>query len=126
MQALSKEMTTKISGGGSYEELTDLKSSFVGSMKLNAVFNGTAQIGAYAGPINGTNPDVLMDEYYRGTFTISKKMEIGFLFNKKIPDEEDWLPCWLGGWNDMNNSDKRSFPVDVDRVFNCMCFSMTK
>jgi hypothetical protein len=116
VQALNKEMTTKVSGTGSYEDIQS-STSFTGSMELNAVFNGTGQIGAYLGPLNGENPDALMDEYYRGTFTISKKMQIGFKSTLR-QEEDEWLPCCSGGWDDMNFNDKKSFPVDVNRVFN--------
>jgi hypothetical protein len=126
VQALNKEMTTEFSGDGSYEETTQTSSgTFDGSMKINASFNGTGQIGAYVGPLNGKNPDVLVDEYYRGTFTISKMMGIG-LKSSLSQEEDEWLPCCSGGWDDMNFNDKKSFPVDVSRVFNCTCFSMTK
>ena len=122
VQALNKEMTTKISSGASYEDLTQQSyGSFASSMKLNAVFNGTAQIGAYVGTVSGNNNDVLLDEYYRGTFTISKKMEIA-LKSSLLQEEDEWLPCCSGGWDNMNYNDKKSFPVDVNRVFNCTCF----
>jgi hypothetical protein len=128
VQALNKEMTTKVSGEGSYEELTRTQTSvsFGASMDLNAVFNGTAQIGAYVGPLNGTNPDVLMDEYYRGTFTISKKMKIGLKSSLLQEEDDEWLPCCSGGWDNMNYNDKKSFPVDVNRVFNCTCLMPLK
>ncbi|MFZ2470501.1 MAG: hypothetical protein WAW52_01035 [Methanothrix sp.] len=124
-QALNKEMTTKVSGGGTYDQEGETKSSasFAGSMKLNAVFNGTGQIGAYLGPLNGKDPEALMDEFYRGTFTISKKMVIG-IKSSLTQNEDEWLPCCSGGWNNMNYKDKESFPVDANRVFNCTCFSI--
>ncbi|MFA6373182.1 MAG: hypothetical protein WCW68_11190 [Methanothrix sp.] len=127
LQALNKEMTTKISGKGSYDELNDPDSSksFTCSMKLNAIFNGTGRIGAYTGPLNRQNPDDLVDEYYRGTFTISNKMQIGFKLTLRQANE-DWLPCWSGGWDDMNYKDKKSFPLDADRIFNCMCTSISR
>ncbi len=121
VQALNKEMTTKISSGASYEDLTQQSyGSFASSMKLNAVFNGTGQIGAYVGTVRGNNTDVLLDEYYRGTFTISKNMEIA-LKSSLLQEEDEWLPCCSGGWINMNYIDKKSFPVDVNRVFNCTC-----
>jgi hypothetical protein len=122
VQVLNKEVATKISSEASYESLTSQSyGSFASSMKLNAVFNGTGQIGAYVGTLNGDNPDVLVDEYYRGTFTISKKMNIG-LKTSLTQNEDEWLPCCSGGWINMNYIDKKSFPVDVNRVFNCTCF----
>jgi hypothetical protein len=125
VQALNKEMKTTASGNGAYED-TSSSTSFAGNMDLNVVFNGTGQIGAYVGPINRKNHDIstdryyLVDEYYHGAYTISNKMKIGFK-SKIQRKNEDWLPCWMGGWNDINYKDKESFPVDVDRVFNCMC-----
>ena len=122
VQALNKQMTTKSSSGESYQNLAGSSAgSFSSSMKLNAVFNGTGQIGAYVGTINGDNPDVLVDEYYRGTFTISKKMEIA-LKSSLLQEEDEWLPCCSGGWINMDYINKKSFPVDVNRVFNCTCF----
>jgi hypothetical protein len=121
VQVLNKEMTTKISSGASYQDLTqESYGSFVSSMKLNAVFNGTGQIGAYVGTLRGDNPDILLDEYYRGSFTINKMMEIG-LKSSLLQEEDEWLPCCSGGWINMNYIDKKSFPVDVNRVFNCTC-----
>jgi hypothetical protein len=124
VQSLNKEMTTKVSGTGSYEKLTNPKSSasFGADMDLNAIFNGTGNIGMYVGTLKGKNPDALVDEYYRGTFTISKKMEIVFK-SRLLQEEEYWLPCCSGGWDALNYKDKESFPVDADRVFNCTCFS---
>lgn len=128
VQALNKEMKTIASGTGAYEDATS-STSFAGSMDLNVVFNGTGQIGAYVGPLNEKHPDILtdryylVDDYYRGAFTISNKMKIGYKATvSKVEDE--WLPCCWGGWASMNIKDKESFPVDVNRVFNCTCFSV--
>jgi hypothetical protein len=128
VQALNKEMKTTASGAGAYENVSS-STSFAGNMDLNVVFNGTGQIGAYVGPLNGKSHDILtdryylVDEYYRGAYTISNKMKIGY---KAIlrQEEAEWLPCCYGGWAGMNYDDKRSFPVDVNRVFNCTCSSM--
>jgi len=122
LQAFNKEMTTMISSAAAYEDLTRQSSgSFASSMKLNAVFNGTGKIGAYIGTLSGDHPDVLVDEYYRGTFTISKKMKIGFKATSNVEEEYEWLPCCSGGWSSINYNDKKSFPVDVNSVFNCTC-----
>jgi len=126
VQAMVKEMKATVSGTGSYEEIQS-STSFGSSMELNAVFNGTGRIGAYVGPINGKNPDVLMDryylvdEYYRGAFTISNKMKIGFKATLKQEEEDGWLPCCSGGWGRLNFDDKKSYPVDANSVFNCTC-----
>jgi hypothetical protein len=130
LQALNKEMKTTASGTGNYEDLSS-STTFAGNMDLNVVFNGTGQIAAYVGPLNGNNHDILadryylVDEYYRGAFTISNKMKIGYKATLK-QEEDEWLPCCSGGWKSMNYDDKRSFPVDVNRVFNCTCFSVSK
>lgn len=128
VQALNKEMKTTASGTGTYEDVTS-STSFAGSMDLNVVFNGTGQIGAYVGPLNEKNPDVLtdryylVDDYYRGAFTISNKMKIGYKATLK-QEEDEWQPCCWGGFASMNIKDKESFPVDVDRVFNCTCLQI--
>jgi hypothetical protein len=130
VQALNKEMKTTASGTGSYEDAVS-STSFTSSMDLNVVFNGTGQIGAYVGPLNAENPDVLIDryylvdDYYRGAFTISNKMKIGFKATLR-QEEDEWLPCCSGGWGSLNYIEKESFPVDVNRVFNCTCSPMPK
>lgn len=130
VQALNKEMKTTASGKGSYEDI-ESSTSVASSMDLNVVFNGTGQIGAYVGPLNGKNPDVLMDryylvdEYYRGAFTISNKMKIGFKATLR-QKEDEWFPCCSGGWGSLNYKEKESFPVDVNRVFNCTCLMPLK
>jgi hypothetical protein len=130
LQALNKEMKTTASGTGAYED-TSSSTSFTGNMDLNVVFNGTGQIGAYVGPLNGKNHDVLadryylVDEFYRGSYTISNKMKIGYKATLR-QEEAEWLPCCYGGWASMNYDDKRSFSVDVNKVFNCTCSSMPK
>jgi len=127
LQALNKEIKTTASGKGSYEEI-ETSTSFAGSMDLNVVFNGTGQIGAYVGTFNGMNQDALkderyylIDEYYRGTYTISNKMKIGYKATLR-QEEAEWLPCCYGGWASMNYKEKESLPVDVNRVFNCTCY----
>jgi hypothetical protein len=130
VQALNKEMKTTASGTGSYEDVTT-STSFAGSMDLNVVFNGTGKIGAYVGPLNGKNHDILtdryylVDEYYKGAYTISNKMKIGYKATLRQVEDE-WMPCCYGGWESMNYKDKESYSVDVDRVFNCTCFSVPK
>lgn len=128
-QALNKEIKASVSGNGSYEDLTS-STFFTGSMDLNVVFNGTGQIGAYVGPLNRKNQDILtdryylVDDYYRGAYTISNKMKIGYKLTLR-QEEDEWLPCCYGGWASMNYDDKRSFPIDANRVFNCTCFSVS-
>jgi hypothetical protein len=130
VQALNKEMKTTASGTGAYED-TSSSTSFAGNMDLNVVFNGTGQIGAYVGPLNRKNHDImtdryyLVDEYYRGAYTISNKMKIGYKATLR-QEEAEWLPCCYGGWGSLNYKEKESFPVDINRVFNCSCFSVPK
>lgn len=130
VQALNKEMETTASGNGSYEDIVS-STFFTGSMDLNVVFNGTGQIGAYVGPLNRKNHDILtdryylVDEYYRGAYTISNKMKIGYKATL-LQEQAEWLPCCYGGWGSLNYKEKESFPVDVNKVFNCTCFSVSK
>ena len=127
VQAINKEMKTTASGNGAYED-TSSSTSFSGSMDLNAVFNGTGRIGAYVGPVNGETHDIsadryyLVDNYYRGAYTISSKMNIGYKATLK-KEEAEWMPCCYGGLESMNLEEKKDFPLDMDRVFNCSCIS---
>jgi hypothetical protein len=125
LQALNKEMKTTASGTGAYED-TSSSTSFAGSMDLNVVFNGTARIGAYVGPVNGNTHEAqadryyLVDNYYSGAFAISNKMKIGYKATLK-QEQAEWMPCCYGGWGSLNFEERKDFPVDIDRVFNCSC-----
>jgi hypothetical protein len=128
VQAINKEMKTTASGNGAYED-TSASTSFAGSMDLNVVFNGTGRIGAYVGPVNGNINNIamadryyLVDNYYRGAFTISNKMHIGYKATMKQEGAE-WMPCCYSGWDSLNYEEKKNFPVDVEQVFNCSCIS---
>jgi hypothetical protein len=125
VQAINKEMKTTASGNGAYED-TSSSTSFSGSMDLNAVFNGTGRIGAYVGPVSGKIHDIsadryyLVDNYYRGSYTISNKMNIGYKATIK-QEEAEWMPCCYGGLASLNYEEKKDFSLDLDRVFNCSC-----
>ncbi len=125
LQALNKEMKTTASGTGAYED-TSSSTSFAGSMDLNVIFNGTGRIGAYVGPVNGNTHEAqadryyLVDNYYSGAFTISNKMKIGYKATLK-QEEAEWMPCCYGGWRSLNYEERKDFPIDIDRVFNCSC-----
>ena len=67
------------------------------------------------------NPDIDVDQVYTGTFDFSTKMNLTIPVYKSV-SEDSWLPCCSGGWDDMINSDKKSFGADTKGIFDCTCF----
>lgn len=123
-KTLNKEtITTLYSDVADYEGIEESNSSNVGSsMAINSVFDGTAHLGATINDVREESktmkakPDdaVLMDEDYRGAFTISKKMAVNIKkttdFGDFDTDDNDypWLPCICNiGWDDMTIHDQR-------------------
>jgi hypothetical protein len=122
-KTLNKESTT-IMHSDLYEneENLDTSSSNIGSsMDINSQFDGVAHLGATINDVRGgdfgimepkakSNSAVLMDEDYKGSFYISKKMateidqitNYGDLDTDIIPYDYPWLPCACNaGWDDM-------------------------
>jgi len=144
-RALSREMSTEVSGATNYQDVIKTgSSSFAAKMKLNVNFNGTAQIGMDAGvPAEiGHNPDggiiiydgmdvqrmafgdsaLLMDEYYRGSFSLVKTMGISSTGRLTQSEDDLWLPCCSGGYFEMTPPDKVGH--SAEGVFNCTCFKL--
>ena len=88
-----------------YDEATDL--GIGNSFDLKASFNGMGHLGMRF------NNSIIMDEDYRGYFTVSKKLTADS--RKKVDngdydvDSKDypWLPCCTGGYFDMSFFDRR-------------------
>ena len=87
-----------------YEGLGDL--GFGSSLDLKASFDGMGHIGMRF------NNSIRLDEDYRGSFTVSKKLTADI---RKVVDSGDydsdfddypWLPCCTGGYFDMSLFDR--------------------
>jgi hypothetical protein len=66
-------------------------------------------------------PLVYVDEDYFGTMHLEKRMNLTSEVKKETEDD-DWLPCCSGGYEDMNKPDKKGH--SADGVFDCSCFKV--
>lgn len=66
-------------------------------------------------------PLVYVDEDYFGTMHIEKRMNLTTAVNE-VTEDDDWLPCCSGGYEDMNKLDQRGH--SADGVFDCSCFKV--
>jgi len=64
------------------------------------------------------------DERYYGTYNLSRRIEMRSTF-EEVENEDDWLPCCYGGWNDMMYFDKKSFGSGTNKIFDCTCNEIT-
>lgn len=129
-RSLVKHMATEVSGIQSIETIQDSTGtgSFVASMELNSAFNGTAQLSAtvldQSQSEDWGTPETAMDEYYRGTFSLTKKMKISQKRSRST-EMDDWMPCCIDGYKSMATYYQRGtygFGPDVKGVFDCTCF----
>ena len=73
------------------------------------------------------------EERYYGAFDLARRIEMRSVFEKPNDTTEDddenwtpsWLPCCIGGWDGMEQSDQSDFGTDAERLFNCTCFKET-
>ena len=59
----------------------------------------------------------LGEERYEGTFDITRRVEMEFVYTNKT-NKTDWLSCCVGGCSDL---DPCSFPRDSAGIFSCVC-----
>jgi hypothetical protein len=131
---LNKQSTTTMySDEHEYNKLINSVNSTAGtSMDITSNFDGSAHLGVALADVRGGNSGVtktkadstvLMDEDYRGSFNLTKKMAIDFkkttnygdydrnyegLFGVDSLDDYPWLPCLCNaGWDDMTIHDQR-------------------
>jgi hypothetical protein len=115
--SLVKEMSTTVSGVQKISEFEESSGSFKASMSLNSAFNGKAQI-SMTDKIEGRSvPITVLDESYRGSFSLTEKMTASFKGSKRSEEDDKWLPCCFGGFIDMPSLDREN--ISSDCVFNC-------
>jgi hypothetical protein len=145
-KTLNKVSTTTLySDNHKYEELTgDYNSSVKSSMDINSKFDGLAHLGATISDVKGgitgdtestviprakANENVLVDEDYRGSFSITKKMAVDIEKTidygyyeanyEGVYEDYPWLPCACNlGWDDMAIHDTRYH--SAKGFFDCM------
>lgn len=127
-KSLVKHMATEVSGFLSIDAIERSAGSFEACMELNSAFNGTAQLSAtvldQSQPDDWGTPETAMDEYYRGAFSLTKKMKISQKRSRST-GVDDWMPCCIDGYKSMATYYQRGtygFGPDVKGVFDCTCF----
>jgi hypothetical protein len=116
--------------GTSYTDLTrlDISGNYDASIYLNAAFNGTARYGMImADPDGQRHSKTMIDEFYRGSFSLEKKMKISIKRTSTAKDD-DWLPCCFGGYiiePAYYQKGSKGFGANLTNIFDCTCFKPT-
>jgi len=135
--SLNKEIIFK-SIGTRYIDLSEKASSgtYDASMDLKAAFNGTGRFGMveakaddkFSPSSDDLRPShrdskVLVDEFYRGAFSLEKKMVISIKATSTQTDD-DWLPCCFGGYltePTYYQKGPKGFGSNLSSIFDCTC-----
>ena len=127
---LDTESTTTLNSDTyDYEGYMEGTNSTIGSsMDINSRFDGSAHLGVTLNDVRGgiggittskADSPALMDEDYRGSFNLSKKMAVNIVKTTDFADYDQnyegyeyedypWLPCLCNtGWDDMAIHDTR-------------------
>ena len=84
------------------------------------ISHAQSQTSMFAKPVDIQRPVNEGRNRYVGNFDITTKIHMDSKFSLS-PDEDYWLPCCSGGFDDMNTLDKRAFRSAAG-VFDCTCF----
>jgi hypothetical protein len=135
--SLNKEMAFK-SIGTRFIGLSkkDYSRSYYASMDLKASFNGTGRFGMVEAEVDdkfSPSPDdlrpsrkdsiTLIDEFYRGSFSLEKKMTIS-VKQTSTKNDDDWLPCCFGGYltePKYYQKGPKGFGTNLTSIFDCTC-----
>jgi hypothetical protein len=90
------------------------------NLKIDAAFSGRGHIGALQVKGDVHNADLLVDQDYLGTYSISSNMTM----ETSDPLEQSvssFLPCCSGGFSSMDVPDQKAFK-SAQGIFDCTCF----
>jgi hypothetical protein len=136
--SLNKEIVFKSIGKDRFTNLSepDASGSYDASMDLKASFNGTGRFGMVEAEIDNKfspseyeprpshrNSKVLVDEFYRGAFSLEKKMKISIKATY-TQNDDDWLPCCFGGYLTepaYYQKGPKGFGSNLTNIFDCTC-----
>lgn len=113
-RVLSRDIHTKVSGFEDVDSILTTSGRFNAGMKLDAAFTGNEKLDVSLMETDKKIPTRLMDEYYSGTFRITKNL--GLSIDSSVLDYGEtseaanainWLPCVSGGYSDMDLHDQR-------------------
>ncbi len=89
------------------------------NLKLMADFSGNGHFGVLNMDRGRQDPNILIDEDYSGTYSITKSISHLISYNRKQQSDE-WLPCCPSGFSDMNYLDQKQFK-SAKGIFDCTC-----
>lgn len=115
-RVLSRDVHTKVSG---YQNVADIFTSsgeFHVGMKFDAAFNGNEKLGVSFKESGKETLTKLMDEYYSGTYRMTKNLGIDidnsiwdYGETSEASNAINWLPCSCNsGWDEMDLTDQMS------------------
>ena len=88
-------------------------------LKLIADFSGKGHFGVLNMNRGRQDPNILIDEDYSGTYSITKS--ISHVMDYKLKQQSDeWLPCCSSGFGDINYLDQEQFK-SAKGIFDCTC-----
>ena len=116
---LSSELYWKFANTTDEHE-SNLESNTRTKLSFEAAFSGSGHVGGLDMSRGEDDPNILIDEDYRGTYYITKNMSHETKYTLK-QQKDEWLPCCSGGFSDMNYLDKKPFK-SATGVFDCTCF----
>jgi hypothetical protein len=126
-RSLNKEIMIDTAGSSRYENLNrpNIGFSLYADMNLIAAFNGTARLGMIQNGIDDPRDSITMiDEFYRGSFSLEKKMKISIV-RTLTSNDDDWLPCCFGGYltePTYYQKGPKGFGSNLTNIFDCTCF----
>jgi hypothetical protein len=90
-------------------------------LKLKADFSGKGHFGILNINRSIQNPNIMIDEDYSGTYSITKSISHATDYRlKHITD--GWLPCCSIGLNEMDYLDQKQFK-SAKEFFDCTCYA---
>jgi hypothetical protein len=88
-------------------------------LKLIADFSGNGHFGVLNTNRGRQDPNILIDEDYSGTYSITKSISHVIEYKRKQQSDE-WLPCCSSGFADMNYMDQVQYK-SAKGIFDCTC-----
>lgn len=92
-----------------------------------AIQNGTGHLGFLQGNDEDSrwcalvDPDIDIEQSFSGNFLVDSNLTFNWPAKREY-NEDYWLDCCSGGWNNLSIADKRNFGQNTTKIFDCTCF----
>jgi len=92
-----------------------------------AIQNGTGHLGFLQGNDEDSrwcalvDPDIDIEQSFSGNFLVDSNLTFNWPAKREY-NEDYWLDCCSGGWNNLSIADKRNFGQNTAKIFDCTCF----